>query len=43
MRAALLFLAGGNANLVPALPIIGFCALWIAVEAALRWTEGSDG
>lgn len=39
MRAALLFLAAGHANLIPALPFVFFAVLWITVDAALRWTE----
>jgi hypothetical protein len=39
VRDLLLTLALGNPNLVPALPLIAFCALWIAGDAALRWTE----
>lgn len=39
MRDILLTLALGNPNLVPALPLIAFCALWIAGDAAMRMTE----
>lgn len=39
MRDILLTLALGNPNLVPALPLLAFCALWIAGDFALRMTE----
>jgi hypothetical protein len=39
MSGILLTLALGNPNLIPALPLIAFCALFLAGQAALGWTE----